>query len=177
MNWTLLDVEKLSKVASIAIAALAFAWGVWQYFRSEREKQEQRKNERDRDAHHRRIEATRPFLEQQLLFYLEATRVAAVIAVSREESAVCEATHRFKELFWGEVALVEDEEVEIAMLAFKSALDRELPASELEQMSLALAHACRDSLAKSWGTPMWKSHYRRNAEPQSTADATIAAPQ
>lgn len=165
MSTTLADVESISKVASIAIAAAAFAWGVWQYFRSERHKREQLKNERERDAHHRRIEATRPFLERQLQFYLEATRVAAIIAVSKEENAVCAATHRFKELFWGELALVEDEKVEIAMLEFKSALDRDLPADELEQMSLGLAHACRDSLAKSWGTPVWKSHYRRHARP------------
>lgn len=164
MVTTLTDVENLSKVVSIAIAALAFAWGVWQYFRSERDKHEQLRAERKRDAHHRRIEATRPFLEKQLEFYLEATRVAAIIAVSKEEKAVCAATHRFKELFWGELALVEDEKVEIAMLGFKSALDSDLPADELEQMSLGLAHACRDSLAKSWGTPVWKSHYRRGAE-------------
>ena len=155
------NVEKLSEVVSIAIAALAFAWGVWQYFRSERAKQVQLKAERERDAHRRRIEATRPFLERQLQFYLEATKVASIIAVSKEEHAVCAATHRFKELFWGELALVEDEGVEIAMLNFKSALDRDLPAEELEQMSLALAHACRESLAKSWGTPIWKSHYQR----------------
>jgi hypothetical protein len=177
MNSTIVTIESISKVASIFIAALAFTWGVWQYFRSEREKREQRRSERERDAHHRRIEATQPFLERQLSFYLEATRVAAIIAVSREENAVCLATHRFKELFWGELAMVEDERVEIAMLAFKSALDDGLPAIELEQMSLGLAHACRDSLARSWGTAMWRSHYRRDPQPRADARDTPAARQ
>jgi hypothetical protein len=152
--------ESWIAVGSLAVAAASFTWGVVQYIRGERQKREQLRAERKREAIQRRIEASRPFLEKQLEFYLDATLVAAIIAVSKDDAAVAAATERFNELFWGKLALVEDKGVEQGMIAFKEAVEK---GGDREQASLDLAHACRNSLAKSWGTPVWKSHYRKVA--------------
>ena len=63
---------------------------------------------------------------------------------------------RFWELYWGELALVEDRRVEGAMKAFGDALIAGASADALQRLSLSLAHACRESLAESWGVEQWQ---------------------
>jgi len=55
--------------------------------------------------------------------------------------------------------LVEDQRVEAAMVRIKDALTSNASKEELQQRSLALARACRDSLAESWGVKQWRSPY------------------
>ena len=45
------------------------------------------------------------------------------------------------------------------MVRIKDALMSNAAKEELQQRSLALAHACRDSLAESWGVRQWRSPY------------------
>jgi hypothetical protein len=156
--------QRWAIIIPLVIAALSFAWGVYQYFRGEQAKQEQLERERSAEADRRRIEATRPFLELQLQLYTDASKSAAVIATSDGAQEVAKARGRFKELFWGELALVEDPPVEAAMVRFQRALENGGSRADLQQLSLQLAHACRESLAKSWGTPAWQSHYRHAAD-------------
>lgn len=110
----------------------------------------------------KRIEATKPFLEKQLSLYIEATQVAAKLATSQNEDEIESAKKRFLTLFWGELALVEDEAVETAMVKLKQAMDNNSKGHQLEQLSLALAHACRDSLAISWKVEEWRNPYYKN---------------
>jgi hypothetical protein len=151
--------QRWATIVPLLIAALTFAWGVYQYFRSEEARHEQLRGEREAEAVRRRIEATRPFLERQLQLYTDATRSAAIIATAPGGEDVRKANARFRELFWGELALVEDRSVEAAMVGFQRALESDAPPAELQQLSLQLAHACRDSLARSWNTKAWQSHY------------------
>jgi hypothetical protein len=51
---------------------------------------------------------------------------------------------------------VENLEVEQAMVAMGRGLNDGSAPAELKQLSLRLAHACRESLAKSWGVAEWK---------------------
>ena len=60
------------------------------------------------------------------------------------------------ELYWGELGLVERQAVALAMANFRLGLDRNAGPGELGTLALALAHACRDELAASWGTDAWK---------------------
>ncbi|MDB5704616.1 MAG: hypothetical protein JWN66_1732 [Sphingomonas bacterium] len=153
------NLQRWATVVPMVIAALGFVWGVYQYFQGQKARSEQVRLDQDREAVQRRIEARRPFLERQLALYTEATHAAATIATSTNAAAVASARTRFDELYWGELALVEDSTVEQAMMAYRSGLEREADRAELQQLSLGLAVACRDSLAVSWDTPVWKSHY------------------
>lgn len=141
------------ELLKIAGVSAAFCWSVWTWRAAQRDKLEarQRQNERWSDA--RRIEATRPFLEKQLELYAEAARVCARIASAERDN---DAIARFWELYWGELALVENREVEAGMVSFGQALQY-MPSdrSELRQRALELAGACRKSLARSWGVDAW----------------------
>jgi hypothetical protein len=98
-----------------------------------------------------------PFLERQLKLYFEAADTASKIANSQVGSDRSGLTHRFWELYWGPLAVVEDETVVAAMVEFGNALKDE-PSNNvaLKRLSLKLAHACRNSLQKLWDTDLGK---------------------
>ena len=167
-------IESVSKIMLALIAVLGFVWGIYKYMDSRERQLDRHEDALERQAETRRIEATRPYLERQLRLYTEATQVAARIATkgsapgqrdlkdspsaSRYHASTLDnAVTRFWELYWGELALVEDNEVERAMVAYGQALRDKAPTETLQEKSLALAHACRDSLARSWGVEEWKS--------------------
>ncbi|MDZ7952280.1 hypothetical protein [Nostoc sp. DedQUE09] len=115
----------------------------------------QAETEAERFAESRRIEATKPFLDRQLKLYTEASQVAAKIATSTNVNEVADANKRFWELYWGELALVENKDVEAAMVALGKAIEDSAPKQQLQKLSLKLAHACRSSLNISWGINAW----------------------
>lgn len=132
------------------IAAAAVVAGVWQYrLTSQRE-------------------FIKPVREAQLKLYQEASSAAAQIAtLERDSSGWKQAKAEFLRLYYGPLAIVEDFDravggesqkkltVENAMIIFKSGLDNEKLCNELRvslsDLSLALAHSCRESLGRSWG--------------------------
>jgi hypothetical protein len=130
------------KMLPVVGACVTFAWGVWVW-----------KDNADEGRESRRVEATRPFLEMQLKFYTEAAHVAARIAASGDQSTV----GRFWELYYGELALVENNEVAAAMKDFGDALTAGKH-TELNTLALELTDRMRASLAKSWGTNAWQTH-------------------
>jgi hypothetical protein len=141
-----MSIEALIKVLTLVGAMIAFIWGAYQFLATQRAQ-----------AETRRIEATRPFLDRQLGLYTEATLAAATLATSSSKEELTLSRQRFWSLFWGELALVEDTQVEAAMVRFGEALVAGKAGSELQGLSLKLAHACRDSLAKSWGVQQWRN--------------------
>lgn len=136
---------ELLKVLVGAIAATSTLLGVsWQW----------------RQAHMARsqsalVEARQPFLTRQLELYGEAAKVAARIATTDDEKELGEATTRFWQLYWGELALVEDRDVEAAMVAFGEAMKTSAKKAQQQSLSLDLAHAIRRSLDRSWGIEVW----------------------
>jgi hypothetical protein len=145
-SMTAISFEAWTRILTLAGAVVAFAWGVYQFSATQASQ-----------AETRRIEATRPFLDRQLKLYTDATQSTATIATSASTADIAAATLRFWSLYWGELALVEDRRVEAAMVAFGNALNRKAASSELQQLSLALARACRDSLSESWGVRQWRN--------------------
>lgn len=143
------------KVFGLVGALASFAWGVYQWREKSERELAQVRLEADRLATSRKIEATKPFLERQLKLYTEISQVAATLSTSSDNSERTKATKRFWELYWGELALVENREVEAAMVELGKALARGAPQSDLQQLSLRLAHACRTSLDRSWGIHAW----------------------
>ena len=136
------------KIFTLIGAVVAFVWGAYLFLETQRTQVETR-----------RIEATRPFLDRQLKLYTEATQSAATMATSASREDIALAVQRFWSLYWGELALVEDEGVEAAMVNLGQALERGKTGEELKGFSLELAHACRNSLAKSWGVQQWRKPY------------------
>jgi hypothetical protein len=150
------NAETALKLLSPLLAIAAFAWGIYTYRDTARQQLDRQKAEAERTAQTRRIEATRPFLDKQLTLYTEATKVAASLATTTDEKERAKLKKRFMELFWGDLGLVEREGVALAMVEFRRGLDRNAGPAELGTLALALAHACREELAVSWGTDAWK---------------------
>jgi len=143
--------ESWIKLLTLLGAVVTFAWGVYQFFLNQR-----------LQAETRRIEATKPFLDRQLKLYTDATQAAATIATSNAEDEIIAAHKRFWSLYWGELALVEDKRVEAAMVQLGNALHRKDTRENIQGLSLALAHACRGSLAESWGVQQWRNPHRNS---------------
>jgi hypothetical protein len=131
--------EDLIRVFVMLGAAVSFLWGVVIYLDS------------------KKIESTKPFLEKQLALYSEATRTTAIISTSNDDKELNVARLKFWRLYWGELALVENREVESAMKRFGDALLLDANQSKLQNLSLGLAEACRYSLDKSWGINAWNN--------------------
>ena len=145
------------KILTVLGAIASFLWGVYQWREKSSHELEARKVESTRLVETRRIEATKPFLERQLALYAEATKIAAQVATQGTSESRKKALARFWELYWGELALVENRSVEAAMKRMGDALRANASTQELEQASLAVAHACRESLDRSWGIKAWSS--------------------
>jgi hypothetical protein len=141
-----MNLESFIRIISIAGAAVAFCWGAYEFLATQRGQ-----------ADTRRIEATRPFLDRQLLLYTEATQAAATLATATDAKSLASAEEKFWSLYWGALALVEDKKVEGAMVLLGNALRSGQKGAQLQPLSLGLAHACRDSLAESWGVSQWRN--------------------
>ena len=165
-----MDSSTIQVLIAVVGASVSFCWGVWTWRVSHRDKLFADERDQERYAQTRRIEATRPFLEKQLALYGEAARVCAQIASS---SPAPEAVARFWELYWGELALVENKDVEAAMVSFGNTLHfSPEDKSELQQRALRLALACRVSLAKSWGVEAWVTPDLASTRPNPSFEPT-----
>jgi hypothetical protein len=163
------QLESWVKIVSILIAVGTFLFGVVQYSTNQRQRQEDETKQARSEAVQRKLAAQRPYLEHQLELYIAASRSGATIASSDDEKAVRDARQRFWELYWGELSMVEDQEVESAMARFGEALSVGASRSQLEQCSLALSHALRESLARSWGVEAWKSRTGGECRPSEAS--------
>jgi hypothetical protein len=160
--------DDILKVAGVVVTLGGFLWGIWTYVDTSKQQlaREQKESAREiearriedaRQAQTRRIEATKPYLERQLTLYTQASQVTSTLAISDDEQEKAKMRKRFWQLYWGELALVEDKAVERAMVAYGQCLTTGCDSNELRRKSLALAHACRDSLAVSWDVEQWKT--------------------
>jgi hypothetical protein len=160
-------------------AVVSFFWGIWVWRDKSNKEFAQAKLEvakleltremeaeklaatRQKGVEIRSVEAKKPFLDRQLALYAEASQVAAKIATSMDAKELESSQKRFWELYWGELALVENQGVEYAMVELGKALNGSAPRQQLQQLSLALAHACRESLDKSWQINEWTEELKK----------------
>jgi threonine dehydratase len=137
----------LATTVTLVIAIAAGLWAVLVYLRQQRGQN-----------HTRLIESKKPFLELQLKLYFEAVQVAGQLVVSPVGTSEWnKAIYRFWALYWSELAMVEDHEVEKAMMKFADAI-RECIKPEsnnskaaIEAAAYALAHKIRDGVESAWG--------------------------
>jgi hypothetical protein len=146
--------ETLLKSVGALVAVGSLFWGVTTFLITSRHQSETRL-----------LEARKPFLDRQLTLYTEATQTAAILATSENPVELEKARRTFWELYWGNLAMVEngglvrsEENVEAAMVKFGACLSRHCKQDpDLQQLALRLAHACRDSLAVSWDVRDWQT--------------------
>jgi hypothetical protein len=121
----------------------------------------------------------KPLREAQLDLYREACSATALVATSpRDDGAWVKSKTEFLRLYFGPLAILENSDreseghglsVESAMFLFKRCMENEPQCGEfgtsLPNLSLALAHACRESLGHTWGydLPQLKGIYHQEA--------------
>jgi len=95
-----------------------------------------------------------PFLTKQLEYCFEASELAARLAVCEVEAEWKVAKSRFFELFFGPLAIVEDDDVARAMMRFGLALGANEgafpPNAKLNGPALDLSAQIRKLLLRSW---------------------------
>jgi hypothetical protein len=115
-------------------------------------------------------ELAKPFNDAQLALCKEASDTAAALAsptslqqvgargpADKIEGSGGIARARFEQLFWGSLAIVENQDVASKMVEFrnlvlKSESDPNQPVARgaLQQAAIRIAHACRDLVSKTW---------------------------
>ena len=114
------------------------------------------------------MEVRKPFLKRQLDLCFEAVATTSRLATSSHGADWEKARNRFWELYWGELAVVENAAVALTMVKFGAAL-KKFQAGEsntiLRGPSINVAHECRALIRKSWGVsllPLDKSLFDEN---------------
>ena len=105
------------------------------------------------EAESRKIEAAKPFLELRQELYLEALKNASILASKNfhTEEEVKEAKKKFAQLYWGQLSLVEERNIEKTMVEVAKEEHILDSVYQSQQPTLNLAHLMRESLIKSWG--------------------------
>ena len=95
-----------------------------------------------------------PFLTKQLEYCFEASELAGKLASTSDWSEWCAAQNRLFELFWGPLAIVEDDDVARSMMGLGLALEGvspgSLPAHNIQGPALDLSAQIRKLLLSSW---------------------------
>jgi hypothetical protein len=97
-----------------------------------------------------KLNATAPFYSKYLDLCSEASEVVSTIATTTDTKKKLQATDDFWRLYWGPPGIVEDNEVEGAMISFGICLKGKCEGSSLRMLSLGLAHQCRAGVSKGW---------------------------
>lgn len=92
-----------------------------------------------------KTEAAQPYLAKKLAWCEEVVEVSSFIATSPTPPE--DKLHRFWQMYWGVLGLVEKKELSNAMVEFGKHLDDR---DKLGNLSLAIAHACRKELTSEW---------------------------
>ncbi|SRR6266481_3426578 len=94
-----------------------------------------------------KLEARKPSYSKHLDLCSEASVAAATIATTKDPQKKKTATEDFWRLYWGPLGMVEEGEVEQAMIAFGKCLNKDCEQS-LRNLSLSLAHGCRAEVSR-----------------------------
>jgi hypothetical protein len=108
---------------------------------------------KEKEAESRKIEAAKPFLELRQKLYLEALTNASILASQdfHTDEEVRNAKKRFAELYWGELSLIEEINIEKAMIQVAESMNLNDSISPSQKATYELAHTMRESLVNSWG--------------------------
>lgn len=99
------------------------------------------------------LQTAKPFLALRQSLYMEALQAAEVLANPQvhTEEEIAKSRKRFRQLYIGELSMVEAKEVEAKMVALAREIDPELlNMNEAQKATYNLAHALRDSFVDKW---------------------------
>jgi len=143
------QVIKFIPVITILIAVAGFWFSVHQYNTQQAETAEKQAADREQAL-------LKPVWDKRLELYFTASETAATIALSNNQAERDKAEAKFMQLYAGPLVIVEDADVEGAMINFhrcltgKDACDQ----PELQRRSLTLASKARDSIGKSFNVKL-----------------------
>jgi hypothetical protein len=155
------EFEIILKGAAAAGGVLSFLWAVYQWRVNQEEHRLQAAIQAQKENEQKWLQLQKPFMERQLQLYSEAVHITAILATAPKGDNWESARKRFWELYWGELALVENKEVESRMVQFGNVLNsisNDDSATVLQSESLGLAHAIRRSIDQSWGLKIWTAN-------------------
>ncbi len=115
---------------------LGGALGLWQYFDTAQKSYRQ------------------PLWDRQITVYFEAANTVGLMAATDEPAIREKAEKDFWRLFYGPMALIQDHEVELAMIDVAKCIKADCDQGMLRPKSLHLAHTCRRSLGESWSVKL-----------------------
>lgn len=138
-------------LAVLGVSVSLYQFGVQQ--EATAKKIELDRAQRENDAKRvRELELQNPFWQKRLQLYFEASEAAGVIASRASGVERTKAEAAFWRLYLGPLAIVEDDQVEGAMVQLGNCLDKSEACDQatLSRRSLALAHSCRQSIGDTW---------------------------
>jgi len=142
----------------VLTAVVGALWGLYVYIDHENQTLSDARAAQQKEANTRRIEAQKPLLDRQLALYFETAQVAGrMLTTPLTAPAWDDNETRFWQLYWSELSLVENQDVERAMLSecmnllnYKKSKGNETDKANLEATTYVLAHVIRDSIRDGW---------------------------
>lgn len=140
LSWTVISgIAGIIGGATAGIAG-AVAWGL--KFREERE---QHREERNRHLRIMLRESQKTFLDRQLQLYFEAVKTVAQLGILTKGRKFDELKQKFWELYWGELSVVESQDVENKMVVLGEILNA-LEFTRTQPKEAAIEHNKSDRL-------------------------------
>ncbi len=148
-SYQLEKVIKFIPLITIIIAVAGFWLTVHQYNTQQAATAEKLASDREQAL-------LKPVWEKRLELYFTASETAATIALSNDKTERDKAEAKFMQLYAGPLVIVEDADVEGAMINFHSCLTGKdaCDQPELQRRSLTLASKARDSIGKSFNVKL-----------------------
>ena len=142
-------------VLTVVVGAL---WGLYTFIDHQKEVAREADRQQSQQAATRLLEAQKPFLEKQLALYFEAAQVVGkLVTLKPGDTEWGSNENRFWQLYWSELSMVEDRDVEGAMVKvgkqlaeYKKSPNKDENARALEISVYELAHAIRNGIQTTW---------------------------
>ena len=141
---------KLVPVITLLIALGSFWFGFYQVFSE---------YQRARDLSEK--EFRRKFYEKQLEVYFKLSETAAKLSTEEDANQIQSLRQSFLELYYGNLNIVQDWQVESAAARFENSLNEFVnkrgSREKLQADARALANACRNSFRDVWNIPFLRN--------------------
>jgi len=143
-------------LVTVLIAVAGFWFTVYQYNRQQAAAAKQQSEAADKLATQRKQDLLKPFLDKRLELYFAASEAAATMALSKDKDARDKAEAKLLQLYAGTLIIVEDQQVEGAMLNIYKCItgQDQCDDAEKQRRSQALASRARDSIGQSYNVEL-----------------------
>jgi hypothetical protein len=136
-------IDALAKLLTVVAIILGGGWTLIQYTIN-----------RADQLRAQQLEASKPFLEKRLQFYIEATTAAATITTSKNPDEVAQAKQKFWMLYSGPLIVLAEPAIQRPLNAYADCLESSAKCqAPLPQLSRELARAAGVSMGNQWSYP------------------------